>query len=77
MLALIVVQQSHWQALVSAIVDLQTDQQTRDRTAAAFQAVLSTNGVTASLNKPNRARFRENLHMLLQHFRASRIKLPQ
>ena len=44
---------------------------------AAFGALLSTNGVSAALNRPNRARFRANLETLLQYVRASNMVLPR
>ena len=48
---------------------------TRDAAAAAFGALLGTNGVSASLQKPNRVRFRANLERLLQHVRSSNMVL--
>jgi len=73
----IVAQQAHWQALVHSLLELQPDQPARDATAAAFGALLSTNGVTASLTRPNRTRFRANLQLLLQHVQAGGIQLPR
>ena len=75
LLALIVAQQAHWQAMVTNLLGAQHDPHTRDAAAAAFGALLGTNGVTASLQKPNRVRFRANLERLLQHVRSSNMVL--
>ena len=76
LLALIVAQHSHWQALVGGLLGAQPDPPTRDAAAAAFGALLSTNGVSASLQRPNRVRFRANLERLLQHVHSSKMVLP-
>ena len=76
LLALVVARTDHWQALVAALLAAQHDAPTRDAAAAAFGALLSTNGVVASLQRPNRVRFRANLERLLQHVRSSAMVLP-
>jgi len=52
----IVAQQAHWQALVHSLLELQPDQPARDATAAAFGALLSTHGATASLTRARTGR---------------------
>lgn len=76
LLALIVVQQGHWHALVGALLNLQSDSTKRHTLATAFSDLLSTNGVSASLAKPNRTRFRANLQVLLQRVHALNVQLP-
>ena len=75
LLALIVAQQAHWQGMVAGLLAAQHEPHTRDAAAAAFGALLGTNGVSASLQKPNRVRFRANLERLLQHVRSSNMVL--
>ncbi|KAL1530330.1 hypothetical protein AB1Y20_001239 [Prymnesium parvum] len=76
LLALIVSQPGHWQAVVDAMLDLQPDQLVRETVATAFQALLTTNNVNASLTKPNRVRFRVNLQRLLEQMQSVSIRLP-
>ena len=56
--------------LVASLLAQQHEPATRAAAAAAFEALLTTNGVSASLNRPNRARFRQNLEALLQYVEA-------
>ena len=78
LLALIVAQHAHWQALVASLLAEQThDAATHAAATAAFGALLASNGVSASLNRPNRARFRANLETLLQYVRSSNMVLPR
>jgi hypothetical protein len=76
LLALIVAQPAHWQSLAGSLVSAQTTPETRDRMAAAFGALLSTNGVAANLSRPNRTRFRANLETLLQVVSSGGFVLP-
>ncbi len=76
LLALIVCQQSHWQALVASLLAAQPTADARERLAAAFGALLASNGVTVSLARPNRARFRANLDALLRAVGAGGFVLP-
>ena len=78
LLALIVALREHWQALVASLLAEQThDAATHAAATAAFGALLASNGVSASLNRPNRARFRANLETLLQYVRSSNMVLPR
>ena len=76
LLALIVCQPAHWQALVAQLLSAQPSPQARDAAASAFGALLSTNGVSASLARPNRTRFRANLEALLRATSGGAIALP-
>ena len=76
LLALIVAQPSHWQALVGSLVGAQPTPQARERATAAFGALLTTNGVVANLTRPNRTRFRANLDSLLRAVGSGGLVLP-
>jgi hypothetical protein len=75
--ALIVAAPSCWQSIVHELLQRQPEPTARQPAAAAFAALLTANGVTASLAKPNRMRFRANLLELLKFTRASRFIVPQ
>jgi hypothetical protein len=77
LLALIVAQPAHWQALVAALVGAQPSAEAAERAAALFGALLTSNGVTATLARPNRTRFRANLEGLLRGVTAANLVLPQ
>ena len=66
LLALIVAQPQHWQALAASVVEAQPSADGRERASATFSALLTSNGVVANLSRPNRQRFRANLEGLLQ-----------
>lgn len=76
LLALIVVQPPHWANLVQSLLSAQPTLEGREAAAAAFGALLSSNGVSASLARPNRTRFRSNLETLLQTVTAQALVLP-
>ena len=76
LLALIVAQPAHWQALVASLVGAQPTPEAHERASAAFGALLTTNGVAANLSRPNRQRFRANLEGLLRAVRGGGIVLP-
>ena len=65
------------QVLIHSLLELQPTEDGRREASAAFGALLSTNGVAASLARPNRTRFRANLHLLLQHVHAGGVQLPR
>ena len=48
-----------------------------ERAAALFGALLTSNGVTATLARPNRQRFRANLVGLLRGVTAANLVLPR
>ena len=77
LLSLILAQQDHWQALVHQLVSMQPTPQGQETAGRAFAALLSTNGVTASLARPNRTRFRANLQALLQYVHGGGVQLPR
>jgi hypothetical protein len=77
LLALIAAAPGCWQATVHELMQMQPEAAAREPAAAAFAALFTTNGVTDSLAKPNRMRFRGNLLELLKFTRASRFVVPQ
>ena len=76
LLALIVAQPAHWQALAASVVDAQPTAEKRDRASAVLGGLLSTNGVAANLSRPNRQRFRANLEAMLRAVTAGGLTLP-
>ena len=76
LLALIVAQPAHWQALAASLVGAQPTAEGREHATALFGALLSTNGVAATLARPNRVRFRANLDGLLRGVTAANLVLP-
>ena len=76
LLALIVAQPAHWQALAASVVDAQPTPEQRERASAAFGALLTTNSVAANLSRPNRTRFRANLEAMLRAVVGARLVLP-
>ena len=76
LLALVVAQPEHWQALAASLVAAQPNAEAQARASAMFGALLSTNGVNASLTRPNRTRFRANLEVLLRSVTTSNMVLP-
>jgi len=76
LLALIVAQPGHWQVLAASLVAVQPTAEGQQRATALFGALLATNGVTTSLTRPNRTRFRANLDALLRGVSAANLVLP-
>jgi len=76
LLALILAQPAHWQALVASLLAAQPDAGRRDAAAAAFHALLNANGLTPTLARPNRARFRQNVQGLLQQVQSGGFVMP-
>ena len=76
LLALIVAQPAHWAALAASLVSSQPSEDGRARATALLGALLTTNGVSASLARPNRTRFRANLETMLRGVTAAHLVLP-
>lgn len=76
LLALIAVAPDGWQGIVREVVGAQPNAEAQQATAQALGALLTSNGVSASLSKPNRTRFRANLTELLKFTRRSRFAVP-
>ena len=76
LLALIVAQPAHWQALVGSLVAAQPNAEAKQRATDIFGALLSTNGVAANLSRPNRIRFRSNLEKMLSAVGSGALVLP-
>ena len=76
LLALIVAQQSHWQGLVSSLIEAQPSIHAKERVNSLFSALLSSNGVSTSLSRPNRIKFRANLEVMLRGITAADLILP-
>ena len=76
LIALIVAQPAHWQALVASLVGAQPTAEGRACATAAFGALLTTNNVSATLSRPNRQRFRTNLEVMLRTVVSAGLVLP-
>ena len=76
LLALIVAQPQHWQALAASVVAAQPTPEGRERASAALGSLLSTNNVANNLSRPNRMRFRANLERMLQAFSGAGLVVP-
>ena len=57
-------------------VQAQSSAEGQERATAILGSLLTTNGVTASLARPNRTRFRANLDQMLRALTAARLHVP-
>ncbi|XP_073000684.1 uncharacterized protein [Typha latifolia] len=65
LLPLLLCEQELYQRLVQELLETQSIPALRSRLASAFHSLTSSNQLSSSLDRPNRQRFRKNLHKFL------------